>query len=42
MFHSQVVEENEDEIEKNPESKLWRVVKHCRSKNKSIDGYKLL
>lgn len=24
------MEENEDDVEKNPESKLWNVVKHCK------------
>jgi hypothetical protein len=34
-------EEIEDDT-KHPETKLWRIVKHCKSKNKQIDGYKLL
>ena len=42
IFHSSTVEENDDEIEKNPESKLWRIVKYCKAKNANIDGYKLM
>lgn len=42
IFHSSSVDQSEEELEKNPESKLWRVVKYCKSKNKQIDGYKLL
>ena len=34
--------DTEEELEKNPEAKLWRIVKYCKSKNKSIEGYKLL
>jgi hypothetical protein len=30
IFHSSCIEESEEELEKNPESKLWRVVKHCK------------
>jgi hypothetical protein len=30
IYHKTVIEENEEDIEKNPESKLWTVVKHCK------------
>jgi hypothetical protein len=36
------VQENDDELEKNPESKLWRIVKYCKARNANIDGYKLM
>ena len=36
------MEENEDELEKNPESKLWRIVKYCKARNANIEGYKLM
>ena len=29
-------------MEKTPENKLWRVVKYCKSKDKRIDGYRLM
>ena len=41
IFHSSCIEESEEELEKNPESKLWRVVKHCKQQNGSSVGYKL-
>lgn len=42
IYHSGAINETEEELEKNPESKLWRIVKYCHSKNKAVDGYKLL
>ena len=42
IYHSNTVEEDEDEIEKNPETKIWRVVKYCKSKNGSQTGYRLM
>jgi len=30
IYHKTTIEEDEDEVEKNPESKLWTVVKHCK------------
>lgn len=42
IFHSSTVEENDEELEKNPESKLWRIVKYCKSKATNVDGYKLM
>lgn len=36
------MEENDEELEKNPEQKLWRIVKYCKARNANIDGYKLM
>lgn len=42
IFHASTVQESDEQLEKNPESKLWRIVKYCKSRNSSIDGYKLM
>jgi hypothetical protein len=36
------VTETEEDIEKNPENKLWKIVKYCKSSKRQRDGYKLL
>lgn len=41
IYHSSCVDEEEEEVEKDPESKLWRVVKHCKISRGNIVGYKL-
>ena len=33
--------EEDEELEKAPESKVWKVVKHCRLKNKETPGHVL-
>ena len=37
-----MIEPEEDDIEKNPELKLWKIVRYCRSKNGKIEGVKLM
>ena len=39
IYHNSTIETCEDELDKNPENKIWRVVKHCKLKNKDINGY---
>ena len=29
IFHSSTIDEEDEDNEKNPEMKLWRIVKHC-------------
>lgn len=29
-------------MEKNPENKLWRIVKYCKSPKKDMEGYRLM
>eukprot|EP00347_Sterkiella_histriomuscorum_P023422 403334699 len=41
MFHSSTVEEEEEDLDKNPELKLWRIVKYCKVQNGNVSGYKL-
>ena len=42
MYHKSIIEEDDEEMDKVPEKKLWKIVKYCKSKNKQIDGYKLM
>jgi hypothetical protein len=41
IYHSSQLDENEDDVDKNPETKLWRIVKYCKSRNSNINGHKL-
>lgn len=42
MFHTSCVDDEEEDVEKNPELKLWRIVKYCKQQNGNITGYKIL
>lgn len=37
-----MIEPEENDIEKSPEAKLWRIVRYCHSKNSKIEGCKLM
>ena len=48
IYHKGSLEDDEEEMESNPESKLWHVVRHCKFNDngkegqQSITGYKLM
>ncbi|CDW87477.1 fha domain [Stylonychia lemnae] len=42
IFHSSTIDEEDEDNEKMPELKLWRIVKYCTISNGTINGYKLL
>jgi hypothetical protein len=33
IYHTSTIEDNEDDMEENPEAKLWRIVKYCKTQN---------
>lgn len=42
IYHSSSYEDDEEEVERNPENKLWKIVKYCKQSNGNVPGYRLL
>ena len=36
------MDETDEDLEKNPETKLWRIIKYCKARNGGVDGYKIM
>ncbi len=38
IYHKGSLEDDEEEMESNPESKLWHVVRHCKFNDNGKEG----